>query len=84
MMGKKCEQERGELQLAELRNFRYSGISGQQSGLESTLSEKTGRTYHQFSVRIFEDMIAAGTAAQISRDAGIQDAAESLRGRFKP
>ena len=68
--GQKCEQERGELQLAD---YGISGISGQQSGLESTVSKKTGRTYHQFSAGFFRRYACAGTAAQIftgCRDTG--------------
>lgn len=82
--GQNCKQERGELQLADY------GISGipvfqvQQSGLESTVSEKTGRTYHQFSAGFFRRYACAGTAAQIftgCRDTGCR---EITSWAFKP
>lgn len=70
----------GRTAACRLRNFRYSGISGQQSGLESTVSEKQAELTINFLPDFSEDMLTQELQRRFSRDAGIQDAAESLRG----
>lgn len=70
----------GRTAACRLRDFRYSGISGQQSGLESTVSKKQAELTINFLPDFSEDMLTQELQRRFSRDAGIQDAAESLRG----
>lgn len=78
--GQKCEQERGELQLAD---YGISGIPVFQvssPASKALYQKKQAELTINFLPDFSEDMLTQELQRRFSRDAGIQDAAESLRG----
>ena len=78
--GQNCEQERGELQLAD---YGISGIPVFQissPASKALYQKKQAELTINFLPDFSEDMLAQELQRRFSRDAGIQDAAESLRG----
>ena len=78
--GQNCEQERGELQLAD---YGISGIPVFQvssPASKALYQKKQAELTINFLPDFSEDMLTQELQRRFSRDAGIQDAAESLRG----
>lgn len=78
--GQNCKQERGELQLAD---YGISGIPVFQvssPASKALYQKKQAELTINFLPDFSEDMLAQELQRRFSRDAGIQDAAESLRG----
>ena len=78
--GQKCEQERGELQLAD---YGISGIPVFQvssPASKALYQKKQAELTINFLPDFSEDMLTQELQRRFLRDAGIQDAAESLRG----
>ena len=78
--GQNCKQERGELQLAD---YGISGIPVFQvssPASKALYQKKQAELTINFLPDFSEDMLTQELQRRFSRDAGIQDAAESLRG----